>query len=292
MRADEDAIQTPRRGSALEFHTASVVRPRPSLRDLPCGAHREKRVSDDERKRTGVRARLKSGARSAVERATARARAEVRDRTETMIVRVGGGGALDVVRAARELASGIDLERLGNGLHEIAGRIASVDPAAEELARWTEQLVAVHGRERVMRVVLLRNMLVDGSFVEILEGLLGSDDPLAVPSSEALDRARASVRRLLETLAELDGATLQDRFDDGSLARTQPHLDGTSDDAAFHRFCIWSYTLFLQSFLLRSVVETTGQLVSGLLPGRGARSENDPIDVDLLATSPRTVDPE
>lgn len=188
-----------------------------------------------------------------------------------------------VVRTGEALLRGIDLGRAREVVDRVADRIAAMDPAAEELAQWTESLVATHGRERVLRAVLLRNMLIDGTFLEFFETLLSGGDPEALPSPEALARARTSCLRLVDTLAGIEGESFASLRASGALPLTGEHLEGRSDDAAFHRFCLWSYTLFLQSFLLRSVVETTTELMATLRPGLS--EDASPIDVEVIASA-------
>lgn len=162
-------------------------------------------------------------------------------------------------------------ERAGDAIDLLASRMLARDAAAAQLAFLVERAVNERGREAVLRIVLRRNLLLDGTFLQMLEPLLAGGDAPALPRP-VLDRGRQTLTTLLVEVVDPDAAPVEatredlERFanahPDAPLQDLVPALSGELDDEDLAGFVFGSYALFLQTFLLRSTVRMMPELVS------------------------------
>ena len=158
-----------------------------------------------------------------------------------------------------------------------SSRVLAGDDAAWQLAFLAEAIAATVPREQVVAAVLRRNLLLDGTFLALLRPMLdGGAAPAMDPAR--LTEARETLVGLLEDLAALrhnPGAaraqaptTLDQRLDaladiagDLPTDDLRPFLVGARSDEDVASFILGSYSLFLQTFLLRSTLRMVPNLL-------------------------------
>lgn len=177
----------------------------------------------------------------------------------------------------------VALDRLGEAVDAMSSRALATDDGASQLAFLVETIAAEHPREEVLAAVLQHNLLLDGTFLSIMRPALAGGDALDL-SPATLERARLTVLTLIEALVALrepeadradasqdplsDRLTrLADRADDLPLDALLPILAGERPDDEVAHFIVRSYSLFLQTFLLRSTVRLAPDVLGGRLLG-------------------------
>lgn len=161
--------------------------------------------------------------------------------------------------------------RAGDLVDVLTSKMLERDEAASELAFVVEEAVRRRGRDAVLRTVLRRNLLLDGTFLRMLEPMLAGGDAPALPR-DALDQGRQTLTTLLAEA--LDPNTPAPRANREALSRFAashpdlpmgsllPALAGELDDEALAGFVFGSYALFLQTFLLRSTVKMMPEMAT------------------------------
>jgi hypothetical protein len=206
-----------------------------------------------------------------------------------------------VAQKASERSAAMVLERLGDRIESVAdvvaSRLLSMDELASALAFFTEQAAAKAGRDALLPIILRRNLMLDGTFLRLLEPLLTGQSTEHFTLS-AVDRRRAlqTLSWLIHDLATAAGwvdspatsevqlnaalQTLADSEHGVSLGALLAVLEGRAGDEETDRFIVFSYLVFLQSHLLRSVASMTTDLARAratlLLEGRAAPESSDP----------------
>lgn len=177
------------------------------------------------------------------------------------------------------------LDRLQTLADVAATRMLALDEAASQLAMVVEDAAQRHPREQLTGILLRRNLLLNGVFLHLLEPMLQGQQALVMDAPTAT-RARDTLISLLADLAGLDGVggPERDRLDAlaarFSLDQVLPHLDGQTDDEAFARFCVLSYSLFLQSWMVRAAVQSVAVLLDAAAP----------LDTDPVARGDDVID--
>jgi hypothetical protein len=193
--------------------------------------------------------------------------------------RDAGEALVPVARAGASQLAGLPARRafdlaqraLGNASDAIATRLLSLDETASLLAIVVERCVSRHGHEAVLRIVLRRNLLLDGSFLGLIDPVLrGGDEIDATP--ERLLRGRETLTSLLADLASLDalGGVTEARADAESVLDHFVELRGSALESTLLdtappsdqvRVLLMSYGLFLESFLLRSAPQMMAESI-------------------------------
>lgn len=191
------------------------------------------------------------------------------------------GGALTAAGTPLALAVGA---RIGDLVDAASSRLLSDDDAAAELAFAVESIADQVGRDVALGAVLKHNLLLDGTFLGLVSPLLSGQSEIAADPAR-LRGARATLVTLLEALVRLrddddpeqpvppDDDRIEARFEalraaapDLPLDAVAPYLCGhrTDDDTA--AFVLGSYSLFLQTFLLRSTVKLVPEVLARRTP--------------------------
>ncbi|MCB9507265.1 MAG: hypothetical protein H6698_08995 [Myxococcales bacterium] len=197
--------------------------------------------------------------------------------------RLGESSLADTVRRA----TSAQLAALVSGpltdlVDAASARLLERDAAAAQLGYLVEAIAARVGRDAALAVVLNQNLLLDGTFLHLVRpalvgGSVGAADPRHV------DAGRETLLALLEDLfalyaptasppdRSLSAAARVDRLrgvaDDLPIDDLAPFLEGTASTEEQLHVILGSYSLFLQTFLVRSVV----QLAPRALQGEGAQ---------------------
>ncbi len=204
-------------------------------------------------------------------------------------------GAKATALAARTLHASAPLtvamaERLGDMVDATSSRVLATDEAAAQLAYFVESIAADVPRERVLAAVLEHNLLLDGTVLKLIRPLLRADSTTPFDADLGahldpadLDRGRSTLITLLETLVHLrDDAPVERMVDpdldpvsrlhglatlapDLPLDALYPLLSGDRPPQDVARFVMTSYSLFLQTFLLRSTMRLVPQVVNNRL---------------------------
>lgn len=228
-------------------------------------------------------------------------RRRIRDRlkkTSTQLIQSGARSvaAQPLVRAvgrASERSAGLLLQRVGDQMEAaadvVASRLLSMDELASRMAFFVEQVSQQVGRQALLPIILRRNLMLDGTFLRLLEPLLAGRNPTEL-TLEPADRARAlaTLAILLRDIAALADPSIDATDDTTALRqlRESEHeavlgdvldvLAGERADEESDRFIMFSYLLFLQSHLLRSVAGMTTEIAreqaAGLLTASTDRS--------------------
>lgn len=159
----------------------------------------------------------------------------------------------------------------------VASRLLALDETAALLAIVVERVVERHGHDAVLRVVLRRNLLLDGSLLALIEPVLRNDGAIDL-APERLARGRETMLHLLADLAALDaivGDTVRpspldavlDHFVELRGSPIESMLDGSASAAEQARVLLMSYGLFLESFLIRRLPQV---VADAALPPRVA----------------------
>jgi hypothetical protein len=233
----------------------------------------------------------------------------LRQRLKARIKKTSGqlirGGARTVaaqplVRAVgrvSERSAAMVLQRMSDQMEAVAdmvaSRLLSMDELASRMAFFVEQVSADVGRQALLPVILRRNLMLDGTFLRLLEPLLSGKNPSEL-TLESADRRRAlrTLSLLLLDIGALADPSLNSASEDTAVMqlRQSTHeavlgdvldvLDGTHSDADTDRFIMFSYLIFLQSHLLRSVAGMTTEIAreqaAGLLTGTTDDGSSDP----------------
>lgn len=161
--------------------------------------------------------------------------------------------------------------RASDAVDDLASRLLAEDEAAAQLAYLVELATAAHGQEAVLAVVLRRNLWLNGTFLKMIEPMLRGREEV-VFDAETLAAGRLT---LLQLLVELMAPDAEEPAPDDDAAcwallvahepalpldRLEPYLAGTPEPPALAAFLVGSYTLFLQTFLLRTTVRALPQL--------------------------------
>lgn len=180
-----------------------------------------------------------------------------------------GADALARTDAARALVG----QRAADALHGLADvaatRLLALDDDAARLAMIVERIAAGHDTEDVARLMLRRNLVLDGTFLALLEPLLSGGDLASTPE-EVIDRGVDTIALLLAELVALDGfaddrpATeqLAEQLDPHDWDVLGPVLTGQAPLDVRTRFVTLSYALFLESWLLRFSARAVGDAVA------------------------------
>lgn len=163
--------------------------------------------------------------------------------------------------------------RASDAVDDLASRLLAEDEAAAQLAYLVELATAAHGHEAVLAVVLRRNLWLDGTFLKMIEPMLRGRETFAF-EPETLASGRRTLLQLLVELMDPDATEPAPNDDDACWAalvrhepalpldRLAPYLHGEVERQALAAFLVGSYTLFLQTFLLRTTVRALPQLAS------------------------------
>lgn len=198
---------------------------------------------------------------------------------------------LPVLREPPNASALVELvaERAADAIDAMATRLLAEDEAAAQLAFVVEQCAVRSGREEVMAVVLRRNLWLDGTFLRIVEPLLRGEDQPRLDDA-TLASGRATLLRLLAEVAEPGGATPEADDDDAWWAlfdeRTadlptdalEPFVRGEVPRDELAAFLVGSYTLFLQTFLLRSTARALPTLLEDARAARRAELPGAPSE--------------
>lgn len=171
-------------------------------------------------------------------------------------------------------------ERVGDLVDAASTRLLESDEAASQLAFFVESIAAEVDREAVLALVLKRNLLLDGTVLGLISPVLSGERELGI-DSDKLESAVGTLATLLHELACLrDDAppppagllafqhleALADRAPDLPTDALAPYLKLELADEEIGTFVLTSYSLFLQTFLLRSTVQMAAKLATPLLP--------------------------
>lgn len=175
-----------------------------------------------------------------------------------------GDGAL-----IRQLAG-----RLGDLADLAASRLLASDDLAAELALLLEELAEDQDRDEVAWMLLRHSPMLDGTLIGLLDPLMRSrgSETAAVLDPALVRRGREAI---LRTIAALHGGfpdapsgALAERLDAEGLLDPFPALRPAllgqlpPDDEA--RFVLLSYSIFLQSWLMRHVGHSAGERIATL----------------------------
>lgn len=183
----------------------------------------------------------------------------------------------------RTLASGAPMvaqltERIGDVVDAASTRLLASDGAASQLAFFVESIATDVDREAVVALVLRRNLLLDGTMLSIIGPILGGSSELSLDDTK-LEAAADTLSLLLQELVCLrdgieapDGGDrvrwLEEHAPDLPTDELAPYLrlERLPEDVA--SFVLSSYSLFLQTFLLRSTLRMAARLgaISPFLP--------------------------
>lgn len=171
-------------------------------------------------------------------------------------------------------------ERVGDLVDAASTRMLESDEAASQLAFFVESIATEVEREAVLALVLKRNLLLDGTVLSLIAPVLNGDRELGI-DADKLEKAVGTLATLLHELACLrDDApappaglrpdqhleALADRAPDLPTDALAPYLRRELADDEIGAFVLTSYSLFLQTFLLRSTVQMAAKLATPLLP--------------------------
>ncbi len=228
-------------------------------------------------------------------------RQRIRDRLKKTSSQLIQGGAQAVatqplVRAmgrVSERSAGLLLQRVGDQMEAaadvVASRLLAMDELASRMAFFVEQVSMEAGRQALLPIILRRNLMLDGTFLRLLEPLLAGRNPTEL-SLEPADRSRAlsTLAVLLRDIAALTDPSIDTSDDSIALQQLRTCaqaavlgevldvLAGERGDEESDRFIMFSYLVFLQSHLLRSVAGMTTdiarQQAAGLLTTSSDRS--------------------
>lgn len=197
--------------------------------------------------------------------------------------RVAGTVAGSVARVRRPGDAMLALhEPLRDAVDVVASRLLALDADASILAMYVERVTAGRDVSETMGTVLRRNLLLDGTFMAIVEPLVATGELPDALDAATLGRASDTMTRLLAELAGVDAdvddplAAVADASDvplDGVLR----HLRGESSAEDRTRFVALSYVLFLEAWLLRATVDRIGAIARLDAPAPPAALE-DPGD--------------
>ena len=170
--------------------------------------------------------------------------------------------------------------RVGDFVDAASTRLLATDEAASQLAYFVESIAAEVEREEVVSIVLRRNLLLDGTVLSMITPLLSGERTIAI-EPDRLAQAATTLTTLLQELVCLrDGcegpgaaATTKERLEwlehqapDLPTDALEPYLRLQRDPEEVGAFVLSSYSLFLQTFLLRSTVRMAAKLAVPLLP--------------------------
>jgi hypothetical protein len=171
-------------------------------------------------------------------------------------------------------------ERVGDLVDAASTRILESDEAASQLAFFVESIAVEVEREAVLALVLKRNLLLDGTVLGLISPVLSGERELGLDPAK-LEKAVSTLATLLHELACLrDDApqppadllpyerleALAERAPDLPTDALAPYLRLELADEEIGTFVLTSYSLFLQTFLLRSTVQMAAKLATPLLP--------------------------
>ena len=149
----------------------------------------------------------------------------------------------------------------------VASRLLALDEDASTLALFVESVTAGRDLQNTMGTVLRRNLLLDGTFMAIVEPLVTTGELPDALDEATLDRAAGTLVDLLAELAAVDAPEGRDaRLDAIADASDVPmdtvfaHLRGETPAEDRTRFVALSYVLFLEAWLLRATVDRIGAL--------------------------------
>lgn len=203
-------------------------------------------------------------------------------RASDALQRAMGRGAEALARtdAARALVGQRAAEAL-HGLADVAAsRLLSLDEDAARLAMIVERIAAGHDTEDVARLMLRRNLVLDGTFLAMLEPLFSGGDLTDMPE-DVIDRGVDTIALLLAELVALDGFSddrpameqLAEHLDPDDWDVLGPVLTGQAPLEDRTRFVTLTYALFLESWLLRFSARAVGDAVM-------MRNEPEPAAID------------
>ncbi|MFT4704467.1 MAG: hypothetical protein ACI81R_002172 [Bradymonadia bacterium] len=156
-------------------------------------------------------------------------------------------------------------QQAGALVDRAASRWLASDEDAAQLAYIVEKCAEEHGREAVLSVVLRQNLWLNGTFLKLIEPALRGQAVTSLDPRVLNDGRRTLLRLLVEVAAPddepaaSDESALWQQYLERTAAlptdRVTPHLQGDSTEEALAGFLLGSYTVFLQSFLLRTSVQ-------------------------------------
>lgn len=169
--------------------------------------------------------------------------------------------------------------RVGDMVDAASTRLLATDEAASQLAYFVELIAAEVEREEVVSVVLRRNLLLDGTVLGLISPLLSGERAIGVDPAR-LAQASETLTFLLQELVTLRSGTpgptdattserlewLEEHAPDLPTDALAPFLKMERDPEEVAAFVLSSYSLFLQTFLLRSTVRMAAKLAVPLLP--------------------------
>lgn len=179
-----------------------------------------------------------------------------------------GSNALARTAAARSLVERRAAETLQGFADVAASRLLTLDDDAAQLAMVVERLTAGRDHDDVARIMLRRNLVLDGTFLALLEPILSGNDLDDTPP-EVIDRGVDTIALLLaELIDDVPGGPtdpmqrLQEHLDEAERSVLLPILDGSAPLPERTRFVTLTYAIFLESWLLRFSARTVGELLT------------------------------
>ena len=163
-------------------------------------------------------------------------------------------------------------------LERLVDAMVASDVAAQELALFIEQLREKRGNSHIVAALIRHNLLLNGTFLALIEPLLskGIDPPKL--STKAVERGRATMRALiLELLGGGEVVDVQekaalDAIDESEFPELCPTvwewLQGCSTEVEDGRFLMNSYLLFVQSALLKTALSEVKKPLPSAMFGR------------------------
>lgn len=225
-------------------------------------------MSHDKPKKKGLRARVMDAARKRLGKNEPRKDAPLVSREEPPTAALPA--LPKPVAALLEMVE----RRLGDLVDATSSRLLALDDEAAQLAFLVEQATEHHGREAVMALVLRHNLLLNGTMLAAIEPLLMGKNTLRT-TPEVLDRGRHTLTHLLVDLTLLDEDLdadappehpedrvewLEEHLFEDRFEGIRDHLLGLREPEDTSRFLMGSYMLFLQTFLMRTLVRSMGLL--------------------------------
>lgn len=149
-------------------------------------------------------------------------------------------------------------------LEKLVDAMVASDEAAQELAHFIEQLREKRGNSHIIAALIRHNLLLNGTFLALIEPLLTKGGEAPKLSSSGVERGRSTMRALiLDLLGNEEGASLSekqalDQIDESEFPELCPMvwewLQGCSTEVEDSRFLMSSYLIFVQSALLKTAL--------------------------------------
>lgn len=166
--------------------------------------------------------------------------------------------------------------RVGDVIDAASTRLLAADEAASQLAFFVESIASEVDRQSVVGLVLRRNLLLDGTILSMIGPMLGGGSQLTLDDNKLAAAADTLGLLLQELVCLRDGGDvptdgdrigwLSDNAPDLPTDALAPYLRLERPKTEVASFVLSSYSLFLQTFLLRSSLRMAAELGNSSLP--------------------------